>query len=208
VSDFDGTLTTRDFYHIIIDKYLGDWGRVFYHEWKKTNKIGVEFLNKIFKALNLTENQLIDEIKQLPFDDSARYVIDKITRNGGDFYIVSAGTSYYIRILLEHLNIEKIYIISMNGRFQNNHLTIIPDSKSPFYSEIFGLDKSKVIKKLRQEYSTILFAGDSEPDFEAAKCADIVFAKNELADLLNTSSINYNIYNDYKDIDLYLQNMR
>ena len=54
VSDFDGTLTKKDFYHIIIDKYLQDKGWKFYDEWKKTKKINVEFLNKIFaKIINI-----------------------------------------------------------------------------------------------------------------------------------------------------------
>ena len=48
VSDFDGTLTERDFYHIVIDKFLGDEGRKMYIEQKKNGKIDVPFLNSIF----------------------------------------------------------------------------------------------------------------------------------------------------------------
>ena len=72
VSDFDGTLTERDFYHIIIDKYHKDWGRSFYEEWKKTNKINVDFLNKIFGAMNRSENEIWEEIMHIPFDKNAK----------------------------------------------------------------------------------------------------------------------------------------
>ena len=96
VSDFDGTLSAKDFYHIIIDKYLGSAGREFYVEWKKTKKINVEFLNKIFGSVNLTEQELLEEILKIPFDDYAKDFINNVKKNNGDFYNVSAGTSYYI----------------------------------------------------------------------------------------------------------------
>ena len=113
VSDFDGTLSSKDFYHIIIDKYMGSAGREFYTEWKKTKKINVEFLNKIFSSVNLTEKQIFDEIIQIPIDAYAKDFIATVRKNNGDFYIVSAGTSYYIKILLESLGIKDVPVISM-----------------------------------------------------------------------------------------------
>jgi 2-hydroxy-3-keto-5-methylthiopentenyl-1-phosphate phosphatase len=71
VSDFDGTLTFKDFYHIVIDKYMGDKGRNLYTEWKKTRKTNVEFLNLIFGSLNLTQDELTREILDIPFDRTA-----------------------------------------------------------------------------------------------------------------------------------------
>lgn len=201
VSDFDGTLSAKDFYHIIIDKYLGSAGREFYVEWKKTKKINVEFLNKIFGSVNLTEQELLDEILKIPFDDHAKDFINNVRKNSGDFYIVSAGTSYYIKILLEHLDLKDVQVISMEGVYSNGGIKIMPDSNSLYYSEVFGLNKRKVVESIKKKYEYIIFAGDSEPDFEAAKAADMVYARGELVELLTREKLNFKAFSDFKQIE-------
>jgi 2-hydroxy-3-keto-5-methylthiopentenyl-1-phosphate phosphatase len=201
VSDFDGTLTSRDFYHIIIDKYLGDWGNNFYTEWKKNNKINVEFLNKIFGSISLAEVELHDEIVQIPIDEFAVDFIKKVKESNGDFFIVSAGTSYYIKILLSHLHVEDVNVVSMEGIYSNGGIKIVPDEKSIYYSNVFGLDKQKVVENLRKEHEYIIFAGDSEPDFRAAKAADMVYARGELSELLMSEGIPYTPFTDFKQIE-------
>ena len=35
ISDFDGTLTNKDFYKMIIDEYLGEEGKELYKAWRR-----------------------------------------------------------------------------------------------------------------------------------------------------------------------------
>ena len=204
VSDFDGTLTSRDFYHIIIDKYLKDWGRDLYTQWKKTKKINVEFLNKIFGSMNLSLSDLHEEILKIPIDPSAKGFIERVKSNQGDFYIVSAGTSYYIEILLKHLAIQA-EVISMKGVYQNNGILIIPDKNSPYHSDIFGIDKKKVLEDIKKRVDVVFFAGDSEPDLQAAKAADFAFARGELKSLLDEEHAPNIPYGDFSEIEAYLK---
>jgi len=201
VSDFDGTLSSKDFYHIIIEKYMGNEGKELYTEWKKTKKINVEFLNKVFGSTNLSEKEIYDEIIQIPLDKYAKEFINKIKENNGDFYIVSAGTSYYIKILLEHFGIKDVPVISMEGVYSNGGIKIIPDPNSEYFSEVFGLDKRKVVESIKKDYNYLIFAGDSEPDLEAAKTADLVYARGELAELLRKENINFTVFSDFKEIE-------
>jgi 2-hydroxy-3-keto-5-methylthiopentenyl-1-phosphate phosphatase len=204
VSDFDGTLTQRDFYHIVIDKYFKDWGRKFYTDWKSTKKINTEFLNKIFGALDKSKEEIFDEIGLIPLDEHAEDFINRIKSIGGDFYILSAGTSYYIDILLSQRKIEGVQVISMKGIYKNRGIEILPDKNSPYFSEVFGLDKRKVVEELKKNYEKVFFAGDSEPDLEAAKGADIAFAKSELRELLAKGNMEFVTFENYKEIDEYL----
>jgi len=201
VSDFDGTLSSKDFYHIIIDKYLGSQGKEFYVEWKKTKKINVEFLNKIFGSINLTEKQIFDEIIKIPLDAHAQDFISNVKNNNGDFYIVSAGTSYYIKILFEYLGIKDVQVISMEGVYSNGCVKITPDSSSPYFSDVFGLDKRKVLERIRKDYEYIFFAGDSEPDLAAAKVADLAYARGELEELLRKEGMQFTAFSDFKQIE-------
>lgn len=205
VSDFDGTLTERDFYHIVIDKYLGNKGRKFYTDWKSTKKINTEFLNIIFRAFNKSEEEILQDIINIPLDSYAEEFIKKVKSNCGDFYILSAGTSYYIDLLLSHRKIKGVKVISMKGVYKNNGIEIQPDRNSPYFSEVFGLDKRKVILALKKEYEKVIFAGDSEPDLGAAEEADVIFAKSELKKMLNLRNINHYEFDSFIDIDKYMQ---
>ncbi|MHB8063057.1 MAG: MtnX-like HAD-IB family phosphatase [Ruminiclostridium sp.] len=204
VSDFDGTLTDRDFYHIVMEKYLKDWSSGYFNEWRKTNKINVEFLNKIFGAMDRSEEEILEDILELPLDPYVKDFIKKVESCGGDFFILSAGTSYYINKLLEHLNIKNVTVISIEGVYKNRGIQILPDPKSEFYSEIWGVDKEKVILTLKQKYTKVYFAGDSEPDMGAAKAADCAFARNDLKELLSAENISFVPFNKFNEVEKHL----
>lgn len=200
VSDFDGTLTDRDFYHIVMDKYLKDWAWDYYDEWKKTKKINVDFLNKIFGSMNRSEEEILQDILELPLDPFAIRFIQMVENNGGDFFILSAGTSYYINKLLEFFKIKNATVISMEGRYINRGIEIMPDPKSEFYSKLWGVDKQKVILSLKDKYEKVYFAGDSEPDIGAAKEADCAFARSRLQDHLKNEKIPFTPFNHFDEV--------
>lgn len=201
VSDFDGTLTDRDFYHIVMDKYLKDWAWEYYDEWKKTKKVNVDFLNKIFGSMDRSEDEILKDILELPLDPYAVEFIKKVEKCGGDFYILSAGTSYYINRLLAHFNIQNVTVISMEGKYQNRGITIIPDPDSEFYSGIWGVDKAKVVSALKGKYQKVYFAGDSEPDTGAAEAADLAFARNDLKRLLVQRKVPFVPFDRYNEVE-------
>lgn len=205
VSDFDGTLTKKDFYHIVIDTYFKEWGRTFYEDWKKKRKINVEFLNKIFGAMEKNEEEILAEIHRIPLDEYAEKFIERVKEAGGEFYIVSAGTSYYIDLLLTHRKIEGVKVISMAGAYKNGGIEITPDESSPYFSEVFGVNKAKIIEDLKLEFETVFFAGDSEPDLGAAKGADVAFAKSELKGLLEKEQQDFISFENYGEIEQHLQ---
>lgn len=205
VSDFDGTLTERDFYHIIIDNYLQEWGRPFYEDWKKTKKINVEFLNKILGSIGRTEEEILEEIHRIPLDEYAIDFIHRVQKAGGAFYILSAGTTYYIDRLLAHHGIKDVTVISMSGVYKDGGIEVTPDEKSPYFSEIFGINKAKVVEELKKEFETVFFAGDSEPDLGAAKAADIAFAKKDLKELLSKEQEEFVSFEKFGEIEKYLE---
>ena len=204
VSDFDGTLTDRDFYHIVMDKYLKDWAWEYYDEWRKTKKINVDFLNKIFGSMDRNEEEILEDILELPLDPYAMEFIKKVEDRGGDFYILSAGTSYYIKKLLAHHKIDSVTVVSMEGKYHNRGITIMPDPQSEFYSNLWGVDKAKVVLSLKAKYEKVYFAGDSEPDIGAAKESDCAFARNDLKTLLADRGIPFVPFSRYVEIEEYM----
>lgn len=203
ISDFDGTLTHRDFYHIVIEKYLKESGIKLYDEWKNHKINDIDFLNNVFKSIDRSEGKILEDILSIPFDKYAKSFIEKIKKSGGDFIILSAGTSYYIEKLLEHENIKDVLIISNNGVYKDRGIHLIPDEKSPYYSKIYGIDKLIVVEKLKKEYKKVYYAGDSQPDFKACLLADTIFAKAGLQAMLREIERPFIGFSDFKQIENY-----
>ena len=184
ISDFDGTLTHKDFYYIIMEKYLGEKGKNLYADWKEQKITDFEFLNIVFSSINMSEKEILEEIINISFDKYAKGFIESVKSMDGDFVILSAGTSYYIYKILEHYNISDVLTISNKGVFKDKGIHMIFEPNGRFFSQRYGVDKMLAVEHFKKEYKKIYYAGDSEPDLKACMKADLVFAKGRLQNML------------------------
>ena len=204
VSDFDGTISKQDFYWMVIDKYFPE-GRELFKKWKAGELKDIEFLGTVFASIHQSEQKIIDDIHSIPIDEYVPDFIQHVQKNGGDFYILSAGTNYYIHYILKKYGITDVEVFSNKGFFKEDNVHLDIDENHWHYSERYGIDKSKVIQKLKEEYETVYFAGDSEPDSHPAKFADVTFAKDALQDLLRQQGVPFVAVETFEDIEQYLK---
>lgn len=205
ISDFDGTITAKDFYWILLDDYIGSRGIDYYHEWKKSKKIGTEFLNTVFGWRPLTDSECEEAISKVVIDPALDKVICWVKEQRGDFWILSAGFEYYIKKVLKKKGLEDVTLYTNPGSFEEQKFIMKPSVDSPYYSPVYGIDKAKVALYAKGQFPFCIFAGDSEPDYHAAVHADIIFAKHELARLLDDKKIDYLPYESFEDIYNQLQ---
>lgn len=203
VSDFDGTISKQDFYIIMMDKYFPE-GRELFKKWKAGEMMDIDFLGTVFKSINQEEEKIIEDTLSIPIDEYVIDFIKKVHKNGADFYILSAGTDYYIYHILKKYGVENVKVFSNEGYYREKNVHMNIDKHQWHYSERYGIDKSKVIQKLKEEYETVYFIGDSEPDSHPAKVADVTFAKNGLQDLLREQKQPFIAVNDFKEVENYL----
>ncbi|PWW25877.1 HAD superfamily phosphoserine phosphatase-like hydrolase/2,3-diketo-5-methylthio-1-phosphopentane phosphatase [Cytobacillus oceanisediminis] len=203
VSDFDGTISKRDFYLIMMDKYYPE-GRELMPKWKAGEMRDIDFLNKVFTSINQEEDQIIEDILSIPIDEDVPEFIKTVQENGGDFYILSAGTDYYIYHILKKYGIKDVKVFSNEGYYREKNVHMNIDKNHRHYSERYGIDKSKVIQDLKNEYEMVFFIGDSEPDSHPAEYADTTFAKNGLQDLLSKKNIPFIPVEEFKEVERYL----
>ncbi len=201
-SDFDGTISLRDFYWIVIDKYLGKEYIELYHQWQAKKIKDVDFLNMVFNNIKKDYETVINDIYSIPIDTKAINFIKWFTDEVGEFYVISAGCKYYIDILLDKYNIaNRVKVIANPGYYENGSIYMVPDTSKEYYSEIFGVDKGKAVEMIKREADFLFFAGDSRPDYYAAKVSDYVFAKHQLADILREEGIKFFEFRDFGDIN-------
>lgn len=208
ISDFDGTISKRDFYWIIIDDYIGAEGKQHYLDWKKNHKIGVTFLNKIFTWHKFTKEEHDDVISKVAIDKTLKKFKVYLKTVDCELIILSAGFRYYIDKVLEAEGLSDIEVITNEGVFEEAQFQIRADEGSWYYHELYGVDKYKVIKHYKTLYKTVMFAGDSEPDYRAAVAADIRFAKGELVTLLEAGGYEYYAFNEFEEVGEILKNLK
>ncbi|WP_234120255.1 MtnX-like HAD-IB family phosphatase [Clostridium hydrogenum] len=207
VSDFDGTLTEKDFYKIIMDKYLKEKCRNLYKDWRNKKIRDIDYLGYVFQNIGRSEKEILNDIMEISIDPYAKEFINNVKASGGDFAVVSAGTSYYIERLFESKEIKNVTIYSNKSIFKDNGLHFQLDETSEFYSNIYGIDKEKVVKKLKEKYDLIFYAGDSEPDLKAALISDVVFARGNLSELLREKNKKFIEFKNFHDIWYKVENI-
>lgn len=207
ISDFDGTITDKDFYWILLDDYIGQKGIDFYHHWKKSKKIGTEFLNIIFGWQQMTNEDHDKALAKVTMDGSLETLVEFVEGHQGEFHILSAGFDYYIHHALKRQGLDHLHVLTNKGAFKEGRFVMTPDETSPYYSDVYGINKEAVALHYKTVGKKLYFAGDSEPDFWAAKHADVVFAKNELARIMDAHGLSYYAYSDFNDIYTRLKNL-
>ncbi|RXJ04235.1 2,3-diketo-5-methylthio-1-phosphopentane phosphatase [Anaerobacillus alkaliphilus] len=204
VSDFDGTISKKDFYWLVIEKYFPE-GQELYHKWKRAEMLDIDFLSEVFASIHQEEEQIIADILSIPIDEHVPSFIKKVQENNGDFYVLSAGTDYYIYHILKKYGIDNVKVFSNEGQYREKNVYMNIDETHRHFSKRYGIDKSKVILELKEQYEHVYFAGDSEPDSHPAAYADITFAKDALQDILKEKAIPCVAVETFEEIEAYLR---
>ena len=184
VSDFDGTMTSHDFYRVALE-YLpvsaaSIWER---HERKE---IGLfDALAAIFTQLRFSEAQMEVLLKRVELDVGIKKACNRLLDHGWRLVIASAGCAWYIEKLLTPLKIEA-EIHANPGHFseQGGLIMELPVA-SPYCCRETGIDKTRLVHAVL-DHSIVAFAGDGPPDLAPALLVppSLRFAKGVLAEEL------------------------
>jgi len=200
ISDFDGTLTKKDFYKVLADTYFKEELKPIYNSWINGEITDIDYVSYVFNNVHRNETELYDDILNIDFDHSAIAFIEQIKEAGGDFIVLSAGSTYYIDKFFEANHIEGIDVYSNKCIFKNNGLYFDLDKHDEFYSNKCGIDKLIVVEKLKSNYKKIFYAGDNVPDLKPALICDVVFAKGELIKLLRKNKKEFIEFETFSEI--------
>ncbi len=208
ISDFDGTITKKDFYLIMIEKYLSwDYEKKVLERCKTGKITSFDYLNEIMGVVNQTEDQIKKDIDDIEIDEHVIAVMNKVRDAGGDFIVVSAGNSYYVEPSVKKLLGHDIPVYANNGYYKDGGLIMDRENKHPNFCNKFGIDKKKIVDKYKEQYETVIFAGDSSPDYRAGVASHIRFAKGLMKKYYDRDGIDHIAYETFADIDAELVNL-
>ncbi|WP_372519467.1 MtnX-like HAD-IB family phosphatase [Candidatus Ruminimicrobiellum ovillum] len=212
ISDFDGTISKKDFFYMVIDTLLKDKKDALapWNDYLNGKIKHIDALTGIFSQIHLTQQELDEFISTIEVDpffyDTAKYCMEKKI----PFYICSAGTNYYIKKrIVDTLSKYNIILISNDATYsqQDGMKLVAPEETSPYYNSNTGISKEKIVQKLKDDGFFTIYAGDGKPDFKSAQIADVVFAKDMLLELCKEKNIKTKPFNDFKDILNYIRSI-
>jgi 2-hydroxy-3-keto-5-methylthiopentenyl-1-phosphate phosphatase len=162
VSDFDGTMTSLDFYQVALEYLPGSAASIWERHQRK--EIGLfEALAGIFARLHCSEAQMEVLLKRVGLDLGIKKACTRLLASGWRLVIASAGCAWYIEKLLAPLNIEA-EIHANPGHFSEQEGLIMElPMASPFFSRETGIDKTRLVHEALG-HSIVAFAGDGPPD--------------------------------------------
>jgi 2,3-diketo-5-methylthio-1-phosphopentane phosphatase len=203
ISDFDGTISKKDFFNMVIERLLAKEDIKPWRDYLAGKITHAEALNRIFSRVRLPQNELDDFIQSIEIDENFPETLELCKRLEIPVYICSAGMDYYILKRIPRC-IEKynVTVIANKGEYSPSagfKLTTPPEN-SPYYGKNIGIAKEAVVEDFKKQGYTAIFAGDGMPDIKAAASADIVFARDALLNLCGQKNIKTLKFDGFEDI--------
>jgi len=187
VSDYDGTITDKDFYSLLAERYAPADTPDYFAQYREGRISHFEAMAAYF-AFAPTEEQLLEELlaaSQADPDLSASAAL--LRRAGWELWVVSAGSSWYVERVLRQAGVAAT-VYSNPGHLENGRGLVLErlDSSSPYHSASVGVDKSAVVQHALHIADIVAFAGDGPPDLQPALLVrpSLRFARGVLAEQL------------------------
>jgi 2,3-diketo-5-methylthio-1-phosphopentane phosphatase len=202
VTDFDGTMTQRDFFQCVIDELsrpeqLEPWRR-----YERGELSHFDALNEIFATIRAPLERIDQLLESMQFDTRAGVAVERLRHNGWDVQVVSNGCQWYIERIFDRHGL-KLPVLSNPGQYDPNRgLVMQRPTDSPFYDPEVGIGKQHVIEDCLARYQTVAFAGDGRPDLSPALRVppELRFARGFLAETLTRSGDTFHSFQHWSQI--------
>jgi len=205
LSDFDGTITTRDTLVEILNAYApSSWHKI--EKSVTSGRMGSRVaLRKEFSLFYISKRAYITFInKRIKIDPAFKSFLRFVRKKRIKFVILSGGFSLNIRTILKKYRLGKLPFYANKLVFKKDSLEV----RYPYPADgcrKCGHCKRYHVLKFKEKGYYIIYVGDSTTDRCPIKAADLVFAKWDLAKYCRKRKIPYIPYNTFGDVRDYLQ---
>jgi 2,3-diketo-5-methylthio-1-phosphopentane phosphatase len=204
--DFDGTITKRDAVDAILERFADPRWLEVEEDWKQGRIGSRECLAAQMRLVRATKDQIDALLDSIEIDEGFVKLLETCAARGAEAHIISDGFDYCIDRILARpsLNLSA----RMNGtRILSSHLEANRDRwlvDFPSFHQSCGHGcatcKPAMMSLLNRNGGPTVFVGDGLSDRYAATCADLVFAKDELAAYCREQQIAHGPYLNLGDV--------
>jgi 2-hydroxy-3-keto-5-methylthiopentenyl-1-phosphate phosphatase len=203
VSDYDGTMTDKDFYSLLAERYIPRDTPDYFAQYREGRITHFDAMAAYFAFAPTEEQQLEELLTASQVDPDLGASAALLRRAGWELWVVSAGSSWYVERVLRRVGVAAT-VYSNPGRLENEHGLVLEklDPSSPFHSASVGVDKSAVVRHALHVAGTVAFAGDGPPDLQPALLVrpDLRFARGFLAEALREGGETFWPFSSWSEI--------
>ena len=211
--DFDGTISRRDAVDVILETYGDPEWLAFEADWRAGRIGSRDCLRAQMSLVRASHKQIDALLDEIGIDEELAALLQLCTARGIPFHIVSDGFDYCIRRILSAAG-KKLAALLRGGRVCAAHLESrgrVWHTEFPFFHQACGHGcatcKPGVMRLLNRTNAPSIFVGDGLSDRYAIKSADVVFAKDALAEYCNEQSLEYFPYQNLARVAAYIDRL-
>lgn len=202
VSDFDGTMTRRDFYQVYAARLMPPDAPDFWVEYRAGRMTHFDALRAIFSYVPAGADTLLKLTDEMALDPALPDALAALRRADWEVIVVSAGCRWYIDKLLSGAGVSLEVHANLGHIDDEGRLIMERPAESPYPSFDVGIDKAAVVQTHLNAGWTVAFAGDGPPDLGPALLvpAELRFAKGHLAEALAEQGEPFRPFDRWLDI--------
>jgi len=204
-TDFDGTITKTDTLNMVLDEFTTeDWRKI--EEQVTHHKLSEkEALQAEFDLLNVNFSKVISFLKNnAKIDPTFKNFVQWCKKRSIKLIVLSGGFDDFIQTVFNKFEIRDVPFSSNKVKETNGKWKVI-QADSPKIKNLCNHCKTYHLLSARLKGQKIVYIGDGNTDRCPAEKADIIFAKDSLAQYLNTINRTYYEYDSFADIQEQLE---
>ena len=205
VTDFDGTAAEYDVQQVILDALADrDGWRGINREWAAGRMTTAERARAQWALIRGGERDVLKVLEPLELDPGFLTFVRLCEERGFPLYVVSDGFDFYIEPILKRAGLDYLPVFANSLRYEHGapRMSFLLQ-RSP--DQYYGNDKTFVMEQVRRPGSTLVFVGDGHSDRAAAHQADLIFAKDRLAEYCEAQSLPFERFATFDDISGYFR---
>ncbi len=201
VCDFDGTITKKDTINDFLDNFADKSWQDVEDDWIAGKISTCDAMELQFRTIkNITQDKFDNFFETVEIDDHFEKFYLFCKEKGIKLVIISDGFEYFIRRVLDTLDINDIEIYSNHFEFNKGDFIIEFPNKSTDCVRGAGTCKCAFVKKFKKSYKKIIYIGDGASDFCPSSKVDLLFAKKRLFEYCQNNKIPCIKYTDFEEV--------
>ena len=196
--DFDNTITREDVLDRIIERFsISDEWRNWEAAWVRGEISTVQCLDRQMAGLRAYKAELIDFVADCQIDPYFAPIVQWAASARVELFVVSDNFSCLVREILARHGLADVPVMANELTFSGNRL----QAHFPFRSaSCERCAHCKAVHFQRYERRRKIYVGDGLSDVCPALAADVVFAKDSLADYLSRCGVAFRDFASLKTL--------